>query len=208
MLGLRSVPTLDPDRDALTVMNHALGGGMASRLFQEIREERGLGVLRVLVPRRLRRHRLSRDLRGHRARAGAGNARSDRGRARPARARRPSRGRSSTPAKGHLTGSLAMSLETSASRMRRLGRSELVEGEIPTLDEVIARIDAVTADDTRRVIDRVLRRRVREHSPSSAPTTRANSPRTLDACRGSCRMIRVGVFGAGGTDGRDRVPRR
>ncbi len=49
-----------------------------------------------------------------------------------------------------------MSLETSASRMRRLGRSELVEGEIPTLDEVIARIDAVTLDDTRRVIDRVL----------------------------------------------------
>ena len=40
-----------------------------------------------------------------------------------------------------------MSLETSASRMRRLGRSELVEGEIPTLDSVIARIDAVTVDD-------------------------------------------------------------
>ena len=39
--------------------------------------------------------------------------------------------------------------------MRRLGRSELVEGEIPRLDEVIARIEAVTADDTRRVIDRV-----------------------------------------------------
>jgi len=31
-----SVPALDPDRDALTVLNHALGGGMASRLFQEI----------------------------------------------------------------------------------------------------------------------------------------------------------------------------
>ena len=48
-----------------------------------------------------------------------------------------------------------MSLETTSSRMRRLGRSELVEGEIPTLDEVIARIEAVTADDTRRVIERV-----------------------------------------------------
>ena len=42
VLGLRSVPTLDPDRDALTVVNQALGGGMASRLFQEVREERGL----------------------------------------------------------------------------------------------------------------------------------------------------------------------
>jgi predicted Zn-dependent peptidase len=58
-------------------------------------------------------------------------------------------------AKGHLVGSLAMSLETSASRMRRLGRSELVEGEIPTLDALIARIEGVTAADTRRVIDRV-----------------------------------------------------
>ena len=42
VLGLRSVPTLDPDRDALTVVNQALGGGMASRLFQEVREQRGL----------------------------------------------------------------------------------------------------------------------------------------------------------------------
>ena len=50
-----------------------------------------------------------------------------------------------------------MSLETSSSRMRRLGRSELVEGEVPTLDELVARVDAVTADDVERVIDRVLR---------------------------------------------------
>jgi predicted Zn-dependent peptidase len=45
--------------------------------------------------------------------------------------------------------------------MRRLGRAELVEGEIPSLDEVIARIEAVTADDTRRVIDRVFARGAR-----------------------------------------------
>ncbi len=42
MLGVRSIPALDPDRDALTVVNQALGGGMASRLFQEVREQRGL----------------------------------------------------------------------------------------------------------------------------------------------------------------------
>jgi predicted Zn-dependent peptidase len=59
-------------------------------------------------------------------------------------------------AKGHLVGSLSMSLETSASRMRRIGRSELVEGEVPTLAEVVARVSAVTADDVRRVVDRVL----------------------------------------------------
>ena len=37
-------------------------------------------------------------------------------------------------AKGHLTGSLALSLESSSSRMHRIGRSELTMGEIPTLD--------------------------------------------------------------------------
>ena len=58
-------------------------------------------------------------------------------------------------AKGHLTGSLAMSLETSASRMRRLGRAELVEGEVPSLDDVVARIEHVQRDDVTRVIDRV-----------------------------------------------------
>jgi predicted Zn-dependent peptidase len=60
-------------------------------------------------------------------------------------------------AKGHLTGSLAMSLETTSSRMRRLGRAELVEGRIDSLDEVIARIEAVSADDIARVVERVVR---------------------------------------------------
>ena len=58
-------------------------------------------------------------------------------------------------AKGHLTGSLSMSLETSASRMRRIGRAEMIEGDVPTLDEVVARIERVTRDDVARVIDRV-----------------------------------------------------
>jgi predicted Zn-dependent peptidase len=60
-------------------------------------------------------------------------------------------------AKGHLTGSLTMSLETSASRMRRIGRAEQVEGEVPTLDELVARVERVTTADVDRVIDRVLR---------------------------------------------------
>jgi predicted Zn-dependent peptidase len=59
-------------------------------------------------------------------------------------------------AKGHLTGSLGMSLETSASRMRRIGRSELVEGDIPSLEEIVRRIEGVTRDDIARAIDRVI----------------------------------------------------
>jgi predicted Zn-dependent peptidase len=60
-------------------------------------------------------------------------------------------------AKGHIAGSLAMSLETSSSRMRRIGRSEQLEREVPSIDELVARIRSVTADDVGRVIDRVLR---------------------------------------------------
>lgn len=156
VLGLRSVPSLDPDRDALTVMNHALGGGMASRLFQEIREERGLAYS-------VYSYRAAFDDTGYLA-IYAGTA--------PERvqetievieAQLERLEREGLPAaeleaaKGHLTGSLAMSLETSASRMRRLGRAELVEGEIQSLDEVIARIEAVTADDIDRVVERVVR---------------------------------------------------
>src|SRR5205823_595871 len=40
--GVRALAALDPDRYALTVVNQVLGGGMSSRLFQEIRETRGL----------------------------------------------------------------------------------------------------------------------------------------------------------------------
>jgi predicted Zn-dependent peptidase len=60
-------------------------------------------------------------------------------------------------AKGHLTGSLALSLESSSSRMHRLGRNELLMGEIPSLDELVAECEAVTSDDVGRVVDRVIR---------------------------------------------------
>ena len=59
-------------------------------------------------------------------------------------------------AKGHLTGSLALSLESSSSRMHRIGRAELTMGEVPSLDWVVEQVDAVTSDDVSRVIDRVL----------------------------------------------------
>jgi predicted Zn-dependent peptidase len=154
--GMRGLPALDPDRYALTIVNQVLGGGMSSRLFQEVREERGLAysvysfhagfvdtgyvaVYAGTAPERVHETldiieaelaRLVRD--------GLSAAELD-------------------AAKGHLTGSLQMSLETSASRMRRLGRSEMLEGDVPSLDEVVGRIDRVTPDDLARVIDRVFR---------------------------------------------------
>ena len=156
VLGVRGLPALDPDRYAFTVLNQALGGGMSSRLFQEVREERGLAYS-------VYSYRAAYDDAGFLA-VYAGTA--------PDRVHETlgvveeqfdRLVRENLPddeleaAKGHLTGSLAMSLETSASRMRRIGRAEQVEGDIPSLDELVARVEAVTADDVARVIDRVLK---------------------------------------------------
>ena len=59
-------------------------------------------------------------------------------------------------AKGHLRGTMALGLEDSGSRMSRIGRSQLVHGEAPPVEEINARVDAVTLDDVRRVSDAVL----------------------------------------------------
>jgi predicted Zn-dependent peptidase len=152
--GMRALPALDPDRYALTIVNQVLGGGMASRLFQEIRETRGLaysvfsyqasfydtgflaiyaGTASESVDETLALIDTELDRLVHDGLTAAEIA----------------------AAKGHLVGSLAMSLETSASRMRRLGRSELVEGEIPSLEDLVARVEAVTERDIDRVIERV-----------------------------------------------------
>jgi predicted Zn-dependent peptidase len=161
VVGMRAIPQLDPDRYALTVLNQALGGGMSSRLFQEVREERGLaysvfsyrgafadtGMLAVYAgtsPERVHETLDVIDAELDRLVTEGGL---------------PTR--ELDAAKGHLKGSIAMSLETSSSRMRRLGRAELIEGEIPSLDEIVGRIDAVESDDVARVVERVLADRPR-----------------------------------------------
>ena len=59
-------------------------------------------------------------------------------------------------AKGHFKGQMALGLESSSARMERLGRSEITSGEVQSVDEMVAAIDAVGPDDVARVIDRVL----------------------------------------------------
>ena len=162
MLGMRALRRDDPDRFAFAVLDQVLGGGMCSRLFQEVREKRGLAYS-------VFSYRSAFEETGCARRSTAGTA--------PERVdetldvvdgeldRLVADGgiteRELDAAKGHLTGSLALSLESSSSRMHRIGRSELTMGEIPTLDEVVEQVDAVTADDVGRVIDRVLARRPR-----------------------------------------------
>jgi len=59
-------------------------------------------------------------------------------------------------AKGHMKGSLVLSLEDPGGRMSRLGKSEISHGEILTVSQILQRIEAVTLDDARRVAKRVL----------------------------------------------------
>jgi predicted Zn-dependent peptidase len=158
VLGMRGLSRHDPDRYSLTVLNQALGGGMASRLFQEVRERRGLaysvysyrnsfadtGALAVYVgtaPGRVDEALAVVD--GELGRIVADGGITD---------------AELDAAKGHLKGSIALSLESSISRMHRIGSSELTLGEIPTLDEVVARVDAVGPADVARVVDRLFAR--------------------------------------------------
>jgi predicted Zn-dependent peptidase len=156
VLGMRALPRDDPDRYALTVLDQVLGGGMSSRLFQEVREERGLaysvfsyrsafeetGSLAVYCgtsPGHL--DEVLDVVGGELDRLVADGGVSDDELVR---------------AKGHLAGSLALSLESSSSRMHRIGRAELTLGEVPEIDEVVARVEAVDAHDLPRVIERVV----------------------------------------------------
>jgi predicted Zn-dependent peptidase len=155
VLGTRGIAREDPDRYPLTVLNQALGGGMSSRLFQEVRERRGLayavysyrvayveigafGVYAGTAPGRVAE---TIDVLG----AELDRVIRDRGIGEGELA----------DAKGQLKGSMALSLETSNSRMQRLGSSELMLGEVLSLDDVTARIEGVTPDDIARVVTRM-----------------------------------------------------
>lgn len=154
-IGWRGIAFDDPDRYALAIMNQVLGGGMASRLFQEVREERGLaysvgsgtslfadaGALVVYVGTAIGRSTEALTV----IDGVIGDVVAD----------------GITPrelevAKGYLEGSMVLGLEDSGSRMGRLGSSETVRGFVTSVDEHLARIAAVTLDDVHRVAGRIL----------------------------------------------------
>lgn len=146
MVGLRSPSRHDGRRYALSVLNAALGGGMSSRLFQEIREKRGLayqvyssvanyadaGHLSVYTgcqPDRLGEVTMVlRDVLGRVGKEGFTDAEVAR-------------------AKGQLRGGLVLGLEDTASRMSRIGKQELNYGTYFSVDETVARIEAVGTEE-------------------------------------------------------------
>ena len=135
VLGVRGRPRVTRPLRGHGAEPRARGRHVVATVPGDPREPRPR-VLRVFVPCGLRRQRLPRDLRGHHRRPGQGDAGAHPRRDRSHRARARSPTTSCAAAKGNLTGSLLMSLETSSARMRRLGHGELVEGEIPALEEL------------------------------------------------------------------------
>jgi predicted Zn-dependent peptidase len=145
--GVPGLSRHDDRRFALGVLNAALGGGMSSRLFQEVRELRGLaysvysftshyadtglfGVYAGCHPERASQVvELCREQLAHAASLGLTIDELERG-------------------KGQMRGGLVLGLEDTGSRMSRLGKAELVYGELITVEEILGRIEAVTLDDT------------------------------------------------------------
>jgi len=154
-LGTNGLPRTDPDRFAFLVVNTALGGGMSSRLFQEIREKRGLAYTAYSF------HAQYTEAGLFTAYAGTTPGRATDVVALMRREIEDVRDGGLTReeferAKGHVKGSTVLSLEDPGGRMSRLGKSEIAHGEILTVQESLQRLNAVTLDDARRVAERVL----------------------------------------------------
>jgi predicted Zn-dependent peptidase len=144
--GVRSVSRFDERRWALAVLNHVLGGGLSSRLFQKVREERGLaysvwseraayqdaGSLAVVVgtaPDHV--DEVLRIITGE-LELLATHGITD---------------RELAVAKGNLRAEMLLSGEDSGARMGRIGASMLLHGEVQGIDEVLARVESVGRDD-------------------------------------------------------------
>ncbi|HUI57812.1 MAG TPA: pitrilysin family protein [Bryobacteraceae bacterium] len=149
-LGVPSYPLPHEERFACYVLNTLLGGGMSSRLFQNIRERQGLayavfselspyrdtGCLSIYAGTSLESARkvvesILKEFRDLKERCVTDEE-----------LRR---------AKDHLKGSLMLGLESTSSRMSNLARQEMYFGHFFTLDELVESIEAVVADDVQRI---------------------------------------------------------
>ncbi len=157
VLGCYGLSRTDDRRFALGVLNAALGGGMSSRLFQEVREKRGLaysvysfnsqladtgvwGVYVGCLPAKADEVlAICRDEIAKVTESGLTDAELARG-------------------KGQLRGSIVLGLEDPSSRMSRLGKSELVYTRLEPVDEILASIESVTNDEVVAVAADVLSR--------------------------------------------------
>jgi len=157
LLGVQGLAASDDRRAAVTVLNSVLGGGMSSRLFQEVREKRGLaysvysfaagysdaGVMGLYAGCSPKKSADVAELMLGEFRRLAADGITDEELSR---------------AQGQLGGGAALALEDSDSRMTRLGRSELTFGEFSDLDETLRRLDGVTTPQVRELAEELVAR--------------------------------------------------
>jgi len=145
IIGANGVSQTDPDRYAFSLLDNVLGGSMSSRLFQEIREKRGLaysvfsfnhgfknaGLCGVYAGTRKENFEKTVELILDEIRKikKDGITKEEYERSRE-----------------FIKGSLVLSLEASNSRMNYMARSHFYFGQVLTIDEVLGKIDAVTPD--------------------------------------------------------------
>ena len=155
VLGMQALQRDDPDREVLDVVNHVFGGGLSSRLFDEIRERRGLAYSVYS---------------GASAYADAGAFTIYAG-TQPTHAHEVmgliyeqldlllKHGITDDEldiAKGYLMGAFELGLEDTGSRMSRTASQLVTLGSVRPVAEQVARWDAVQQADTRRIIERIL----------------------------------------------------
>ena len=140
----------DEERHPMAIVDHILGGGMSSRLFQSIREERGLaysvysyrlgfenaGALAVYAGTSPEHEQAVLEL----IEAELANI-----------AEKGITEEELAVARGHARGSMALGLEDSGARMARIGHAQLAHGRVLTLDEIDRRLDALTLDGINEV---------------------------------------------------------
>jgi predicted Zn-dependent peptidase len=155
-LGAPGISRRDDRRFAASLLDSILGGSASSRLFQEIREKRGMaysvysfasqysdsGQLGLYVGTREENlveclEIVAREL----GDVSAGNVR-------PGELER---------AKENLKGRMLLSMESTSNRMSRLGKSLITDSELLDLDEIVERVEAVTSDDVAAVAGDLLR---------------------------------------------------
>ncbi|MFJ2741231.1 M16 family metallopeptidase [Streptomyces sp. NPDC087440] len=158
VLGMPGLARNDDRRWALGVLNTALGGGMSSRLFQEVREKRGLaysvysytsgfadcglfGVYAGCRPSQV--HDVLKICRDELDKVAADGLTDD-------EIRR---------AVGQLSGSTVLGLEDTGALMNRIGKSELAWGEHMSVTDMLTRISEVTPDEVREVARDILGQR-------------------------------------------------
>ena len=155
VLGVPGLARDDDRRFALGVLNSALGGGMSSRLFQEIREKRGLaysvfsfashyadtgmfGVYAGCMPKKV--DDVLAITRDELVKVAAEGLTAD----------------ELLRGKGQLRGGLVLGLEDTGSRMSRIGKAELLTGRLWSTAEVLAAIEAVDIDDVKEIAGSLL----------------------------------------------------